>query len=293
MALMANSPNGEIEMPTNQIWYFSNDGKIVTPFSPSVFGANIVSNVYEDGKGIITFDKEVKSLGSAAFYQCSNLAAITIPKSVTAIGYSSFGYCSSLLCVDIPDTVVSIGDYSFIDCTSISSVEIPESVKNIKEFAFYGCTKLKSVYCRRGTPPIGGDMIFSNNAPGRIIYVPKDSVEAYKAANYWSEYANSITGYDFSDEKRVNTINITLNTEASGLVIIESSDGSGNQAYFDYPVASDIYFVYESGAILAYCNTGDSVPSSTKYWNKTNGLIVGCLPKEDSVYIYDVIVNEV
>ena len=32
---------------------------------------------------------------------------------------------------------------------------------------------------------------------GCAIYVPAESVEAYKAATNWSEYAADIVGYDF------------------------------------------------------------------------------------------------
>lgn len=37
--------------------------------------------------------------------------------------------------------------------------------------------------------------MFYNNASGRKIYVPTESVEAYKAG--WSDYASYIEGYDF------------------------------------------------------------------------------------------------
>ena len=39
--------------------------------------------------------------------------------------------------------------------------------------------------------------MFYDNASGRKIYVPAASVEAYKSANYWSDYAADIVGYDF------------------------------------------------------------------------------------------------
>ena len=39
--------------------------------------------------------------------------------------------------------------------------------------------------------------MFSDNASGRMIYVPIGSVEAYKSASYWSDYKSSIVGYDF------------------------------------------------------------------------------------------------
>lgn len=31
----------------------------------------------------------------------------------------------------------------------------------------------------------------------RTIYVPRNSVDAYKAADGWKEYADDIEGYDF------------------------------------------------------------------------------------------------
>lgn len=39
--------------------------------------------------------------------------------------------------------------------------------------------------------------MFDNNASGCKIYVPTESVEAYKTAKYWNSYASSIVGYDF------------------------------------------------------------------------------------------------
>ena len=39
--------------------------------------------------------------------------------------------------------------------------------------------------------------MFDSNDPDRKIYVPTASVEAYKSAEGWSEYAKYIEGYDF------------------------------------------------------------------------------------------------
>ena len=39
--------------------------------------------------------------------------------------------------------------------------------------------------------------VFENNASDRKIYVPQESVEAYKNADGWSNYADAIVGYDF------------------------------------------------------------------------------------------------
>jgi hypothetical protein len=56
---------------------------------------------------------------------------------------------------------------------------------------------MTSVYCKSTTPPTGGNGMFGGNAANRKIYVPTASVNAYKSATYWSDYADYIVGYDF------------------------------------------------------------------------------------------------
>ena len=62
---------------------------------------------------------------------------------------------------------------------------------------YCSCSSLTGVYCKAITPPVGGYYMFDYNASGRKIYVPMESVEAYKSAEYWSEYASDIIGYNF------------------------------------------------------------------------------------------------
>ena len=214
-----NEENG-VSVKPNQILYTSSDNKIVTPDESDVFGANIVSNTYENGQGVITFDAPVTSIGMyafglctsltsvtigdsvteigfGAFYECSSLTSITIPNSVTEIGMYAFYDCDSLTSVTIGDSVTEIGFGAFWDCDSLTSVTIPDSVTSIGEDAFYECSSLTSVYCKATTPPTGDWDMFDYNASGRKIYVPRNSVSAYKSAEYWSKYASDIVGYDF------------------------------------------------------------------------------------------------
>ena len=145
----------------------------------------------------ITIPDSVTSIGSFAFSDCRALTSVTIPDSVTSIGDSAFHNCRSLTSITIPDSVTSIGEGAFCECTSLTSITIPDSVTSIGEGAFCDCTSLTSIYCKPTTPPSGGNYMFDNNASGRKIYVPQASVEAYKSAQYWSNYADYIVGYDF------------------------------------------------------------------------------------------------
>ena len=67
----------------------------------------------------------------------------------------------------------------------------------IGSYAFSGCRSLTSVYCKAVTPPAGGNDMFYSIASNGKIYVPTESVEAYKSTTGWSQYAFAIVGYDF------------------------------------------------------------------------------------------------
>ena len=211
----------------NKIFYTSTDGQIVTPDigtgeESKGFGANIVSNTYSGGRGVIVFDGPVTKIGYTAFGRCNTLQTIVIPDSVTSIGSYAFSYCERLTTITIPDSITSIGQHTFYYCTSLTSITIPNSVKRIDigvferctslisitipvsvrdiEFnAFKDCNQLSEVIVNAVTPPelypeqyTGIYDQFENNAPGRKIKVPAESLQAYKTKIGWRDYADSI-----------------------------------------------------------------------------------------------------
>ena len=357
------------EVSINNVIHYTATAKVEAnsnyPWSFDTFGANIVSNEWdsESGKGVITFDADVTTIGNDAFCDCDSLTSITIPDSVTTIGEWAFGYCSRLTSVTIPDSVTTIGDSAFVDCSrltsvtipdgvttigdsafchcsrltsvtipdsvttigkaaffeceSLTSVTIPDSVTTIREYAFaycysltefngkfasedgrclivegllnsfaigcgateytipdsvttigeeafsfcdsltnitipdsvttigdyafYDCDSLTSVYCEGTTPPsLGGSNVFDANASGRTIYVPAASVEAYKTADYWSEYADAIVGYDFENGNeevfgKLPHEQFEVNLEVSGIsatsVTVKATPNSSENRY--------------------------------------------------------------
>ena len=137
------------------LYYTSSNGKIVTPYDSSSFGATIVSNTYKDGVGVIEFDSPITTIGIYAFAECSSLTSVTIPDSVTEIGEVAFAGCSSLERVTIGDSVTTIGEGAFANCSSLTSVTIPNSVREIGGYAFQGCSSLTSVTIGNSVTTIG------------------------------------------------------------------------------------------------------------------------------------------
>ena len=155
------------------------------------------------GLSSVIIPNSVTEIGNYAFHNCTGLTSITIPNSITTIENGTFSYCDGLTSITIPDSVTEIGNSAFRDCSSLTNITIPNSVTKIGYNAFRRCSNLTSVFCERTTPPTA--LIeyspwdaFENNAADRKIYVPTESVDAYKAADGWSKYVDSIEPYDFS-----------------------------------------------------------------------------------------------
>ena len=172
-------------------------GKFASADNRCLIVEGVLNSFAPAGSTFYTIPDGVTSIGACAFYLCSSLTSVTIPDSVTSIGNSAFSCCSSLTSITIPDGVTKIGELAFYECISLTSITIPDSVTSIGYWAFYGCSSLASVYCKATTPPAGGSNMFGYDASGRKIYVPRNSVEAYKAKTYWRDYASDIVGYDF------------------------------------------------------------------------------------------------
>jgi hypothetical protein len=133
------SPSG---IPNNEIWYTSTDGEIVEPNTPSEFNVSIISNTYENGQGIITFDGDVTTIGGSAFRYCSGLTSVTIPDSVTTIGEKAFRPCNSLAHIyckpTIPPTLYNSGIFDNVNgkvkATFYFPQEYVEAYKNAKNW---------------------------------------------------------------------------------------------------------------------------------------------------------------
>lgn len=136
--------------PNDQIWYTSTDENIITPKTINVFGANIISNTYQQGLGIIKFDGNVTQIGKNAFTGGNNmetatdnkLETICIPQSCKNIGYGALGACLSLTKVYIPEGCVSFDSCAFAYSPKLEYIQIPNTLTSISDYCFLQCYKL-------------------------------------------------------------------------------------------------------------------------------------------------------
>jgi hypothetical protein len=137
----------------------------------------------------------VTRIGDYAFaYWESNNQPLTIPNSVTSIGSSAFrNWESNNQPLVIPDSVTSIGNNTFYNWLSNTHpLVIPKSVTSIGNNTFYNWVLVPYIEIQAITPPTltnANAFDSQNNAP---IYVPNDSVDAYKTATNWVDLADRI-----------------------------------------------------------------------------------------------------
>ena len=138
----------------------------------------------------VTIPNSVTNIGRYAFQRCTSLTSVSIPNSVTTIESHAFSGCSGLTSVTIPNSVMDIGSYAFYSCTGLSSITIPNSVTSIESYAFMDCSGLTSITSEATIPPSCGDASFFNVKKSIPVYVPANSVEAYKKAKEWKDFTN-------------------------------------------------------------------------------------------------------
>lgn len=145
----------------------------------------------------IEFPLGLQSIGNVAFAGCA-LTKVIIPNSVVSIGVAAFRNCKTLASVEIDEGVTEIPVSCFDGCISLYSVKLPSSIRRFGYSAFENCAMLKSLYLKAVIPPtfFAGGIPFDSNTTV-TIYVPRSSVDAYKAAEGWSKYKDNIKGYDF------------------------------------------------------------------------------------------------
>ena len=148
---------------------------------------------------------KLTSTGHSAFEYCGNFNIASLPEGLTYLAELSFLGCRSLTLTSIPEGVTGIGFSAFENCIALEEMTLPAALTSLGAYVFKGCTNLRKVTINAVAPPKvdGGSAyymiepgkwgMFVNTHPGLEIKVPAGSVQAYKEAEGWREYADRIS----------------------------------------------------------------------------------------------------
>ena len=126
-----------------------------------------------------------------------SLTAIDVG-SLVSIGSSAFAYCRQLRNLVIPDGVDKIPSNLLSQTKGLTYIDFPSTVTSMgaNVFQYYGIgyqydSHWSLVVCRAVNPPtIESTTLYTSITD---IYVPAESVEAYKTATNWSAFASKIS----------------------------------------------------------------------------------------------------
>ena len=211
-------------------------------------GAETISDV-TIGNLVYSLDTDTK-VATVTGYDSSNKPTdVVIPNtieyggknySVTTIGQWAFYSCISLASIDIPNSVTTIGEFAFAYCFSLASVNIGESVTTIGVGAFIYCYYITSVTCLAKECPVCDKGLWNNIFSvfdTATLYVPKQSIDAYKTTDPWSDFVNvvaledtGIEGNPTDNAPRVDAVydidGRRTDSMKRGLNIVRMSDGT-------------------------------------------------------------------
>lgn len=162
------------------------------------------------------------SIGNTAFYGCNNLRRVVF-NGANSIGSNAFSFSfrnadyvdfdttnstiyqtlegcltsGSTLIVGnpktgvIPEGIETIKSKSIAGYSWLNSITLPSTVTSIQNEAITFMDTI-TITCHATTPPIMGSWQPIGYSTVTAIYVPADSVDAYKAAEGWSTFADVI-----------------------------------------------------------------------------------------------------
>ena len=198
-------------------WDKNNDGGLT---KSELAAVSTIGTLFSGNTSIKTFDElpqftNITFFVSRAFENCTGMEHLILPESIVNVNYSYvFRFCSAQFDINLPKATGTIGDDYFFssgikrvinlgnvdsinfsvfrNCKNLISVILPAELKHIKNQVFQDSTSLEWIKLLAANPPILDNIQAFQNSNDCSIYVPDESVEAYRTATNWSALSNRI-----------------------------------------------------------------------------------------------------
>ena len=200
--------------------------------SNPMFSSCPLKSVYIGGN--ITYGTTAND-GYSPFYRNTSLETVRITDKETEISENEFYGCTSLKSVSMGDGIDTIGKYAFSGCSALESFSFGTGLKSIGDEAFSDCTGMKKLVSKTAVPPVCGPQALDDiNKWECTLYVPQESLDAYKSAAQWKEFFFLETGIknvpdtssSATESERYSTDGTRIASPQKGINIIRMSDGT-------------------------------------------------------------------
>lgn len=134
------------------------------------------------------------TLTSSSAFNSSGISEFTVSPKFRTFAYQTFGYCTNLTEIRLTEGVTTLGDQWVWGCKNITLIDLPSTITTITGAGIhtYASSGQKNyiVICRAVTPPTLGSSNYLTKLTA--VYVPDESVDAYKTATKWKDFASKI-----------------------------------------------------------------------------------------------------
>lgn len=138
---------------------------------------------------------DLSTVGNRALAYCTTLKSVTFPSHFENVGVGVFYSDTALETVNLNEGLTELPQHGFRECRALKQLTIPSTVNLLNGNAVEN-TGITSITCLAVTPPVSRSSLFYNDSKKSTILteikVPAQSVNAYKTATNWAEYADII-----------------------------------------------------------------------------------------------------
>jgi hypothetical protein len=241
----------------------------------------IGANAFEECRVTsVTMPATINSIGTEAFYQCTDLSAVTLSSSLTTIQPYAFEICWNLRKAAIPSTVTNIGQDAFWEC-AITSATIPAALTSLGSGVFRDCENLPSISVSAQNPAYTGSngVVYSKDGTTLVAYPPGNTASTYSIPNSVTtlgEEAFEGCGYltSLNVPGTVTSVEDYAFIDCTGLTSVTFGEGVtslGSSVFSNCPSLASVSLPSTLGSIGAYefflCNNLTNLTISAQNQN--------------------------
>ena len=137
----------------------------------------------------VVFNENTTLIGDFAF-RGAGLHGIKVGPNVETIDNYAFWACHNLKNIELSEGIQAIGMGAFGD-TRFNSICFPSTVVDVEGYALLQNSNLVALGCKAvNVPDMVNKLDLVSDYSATTLYVPEASIEAYKAAEIWKNFAN-------------------------------------------------------------------------------------------------------